>query len=339
MRRRSSTPSLGSIAAGDVLGRGRPPRRARREGDDPPPRRRGSFGEALGAGGRSRRRGRGWFGFRRGRDPDAEVVDRASAHPSRISKQVEQMQQREEEDYEHGRRQQQGAGRREQLVRAEAAARAGAEDARGRRRQEEEGARVTESSLEQAIVAFVRYLVFLILYVAFSTRSSSDYWANDAMKQLFVEGPSSGAVTHEKTLDVHFVGQFFVAEGPFLERVPPGSSPERFLHGYSRIIGPVRLRQLRMKPGSCSIPPMFESVVDACYAPYWIARTRRPLARRRRPPVGLLDVGRARRDDGRRAVRALLGRRVRRRAATTNLTRARAATSRPSAPAGGSTAW
>ena len=113
-----------------------------------------------------------------------------------------------------------------------------------------------------------------------------------------MEGPFFfGAVTHEKTLhDVHFVGQFFSwLEGPFLERVhtPELGSPERFLHGYSRIIGPVRLRQLRMKPGSCSIPPMFESVVDACYAPYWImSQDEAPFGPAEAPDqVGLLDVG------------------------------------------------
>jgi Ca2+-binding EF-hand superfamily protein len=70
---------------------------------------------------------------------------------------------------------------------------------------------------------------------------------------------------------VHFVGQFYSwLEGPFLSRVntPELGSPPRYLQGYNRIIGPVRLRQLRVMPGTCTIPDMFVGTVDECYAPY-----------------------------------------------------------------------
>ena len=126
--------------------------------------------------------------------------------------------------------------------------------------------------------SFVGYTFFVIIFaiVAFSTRSPADYWANEGMKQLFVDGPFffDPRVTHEKTLhDVHFVPQFYAwLEGPFLERIHATElgAPPRSLHGYNRIIGPVRLRQLRMQEGTCTVPPMFRSLIDECYAPYWI---------------------------------------------------------------------
>ena len=134
---------------------------------------------------------------------------------------------------------------------------------------------LTEQTLYEVIKSFVGYIIFLLIFiiVAFSTRSSDDYWANAAMKQVFVDGPFFfGGITHEKKLeDVHFTGQFFDwLQGPFLQRTsePELGSPPRFLRGYNRIIGPVRLRQLRVKPGSCGIPAMFKGAIDECYAPY-----------------------------------------------------------------------
>lgn len=138
---------------------------------------------------------------------------------------------------------------------------------------------LTVATLAETIRAAIMYAFFLTTFsiVAFSTRSSSDFWANHAMKQLFVDGTFFfGSVTHEKTLhDVHFAPQFFQwLEGPFLEKisVPEIGSPERFVAGYNRIIGPVRLRQLRVQAGSCSIPSMFDGTIDTCYAPYTAAK-------------------------------------------------------------------
>ena len=99
---------------------------------------------------------------------------------------------------------------------------------------------------------------------------------------------------------------------PFLEAIfvpEPGGEP-LFLHGYNRVIGPARLRQVRTRgtctahalprhctgitpalhrhgictaractntapwrqvrvdPGTCTVPAMFASLIDSCYAPY-----------------------------------------------------------------------
>lgn len=143
---------------------------------------------------------------------------------------------------------------------------------------------VTESMLLSMIKGAIGYAFFLLIfcYVAFSTRSATDYWANEAMRQLFVDGSFFfGSVTHEKTLhDVHFVPQFFDwLEGPFLATLhsPELGAPPRFLHGYNRIIGQVRLRQVRVRPNTCSIPSMFTGTVDVCYAPYsWSAEDTAP---------------------------------------------------------------
>ena len=95
--------------------------------------------------------------------------------------------------------------------------------------------------------------------VVFSPRSSHDFWANTAMKQLLVEkrfhfgtlASGTPAAPHEKTLqDVHTHEQFFYwLKAPFLDAlfVPePGGEP-LFLHGYNRVIGPARLRQVRVR--------------------------------------------------------------------------------------------
>ena len=139
---------------------------------------------------------------------------------------------------------------------------------------------LSEESVWEALKSFIGYGLFLLVFivVAFSTRSDADFWANEGMKQLFVEGPFffDPHVHHEKTLhDVHFVPQFYAwLEGPFLERIftPELGAPPRYLQGYNKIIGPVRLRQLRMKPDTCTVPAMFKMLIDECYAPYSIFR-------------------------------------------------------------------
>jgi hypothetical protein len=54
-------------------------------------------------------------------------------------------------------------------------------------------------------------------------------------------------------------------------RIDRRAALARILAGrYNRIIGPVRLRQLRTKPDTCTVPPMFVHLIDECYAPYFI---------------------------------------------------------------------
>lgn len=98
---------------------------------------------------------------------------------------------------------------------------------------------LSESLVWTTMKSFVVYCLFLLVFtiVAFSTRTSSDYWANEGMRQLFVDGPFffDPQITHEKTLhDIHFVPQLYAwLEGPFLERIhtPELGSPPRYLHG------------------------------------------------------------------------------------------------------------
>lgn len=91
--------------------------------------------------------------------------------------------------------------------------------------------------------------------IVFSPRSSNDFWANEAMKQLLVENKFHfGDLPHEKTLkDVHTNEQFFYwLKRPLLEAVfvPERGGEPLFMHGYNRIIGPIRLRQARASPGA-----------------------------------------------------------------------------------------
>ena len=137
------------------------------------------------------------------------------------------------------------------------------------------GKALTEDALFKTVKETLSYFVFLALFcvVAFTTRSSADFWANRSMNSLFVESSFFfGRVPHEKTLrDVLFVPLFYQwLEGAFFETIytPETESASRFLNGYNRIIGPVRLRQLRVRPDSCPIPAMFAGTIDTCYAPY-----------------------------------------------------------------------
>ena len=137
------------------------------------------------------------------------------------------------------------------------------------------GKKLTEDSLSEAIRGFISYAVFLFIFVVvcFSTRSSDDFWANEGMKNLFVHAAFHfGHVTHEKTLaDVRSVPQFFSwLRGPFIDTVylPELGGEPLYLHGYNRLIGRVRLRQVRVTPGSCEVPEMFATLIDGCWGPY-----------------------------------------------------------------------
>jgi hypothetical protein len=145
---------------------------------------------------------------------------------------------------------------------------------------------LTERKLVDALKGFAGYAVFLAIFcvVAFSTRSPDDYWANLAMQRLMVTSPFHlDGITHEKTLtDIHFFGQFFSwLRGPFIETIytPDWGSEPLFLHGYNRIIGPVRLRQLRVQPDSCNVPDVFSDLIDGCWGPCAIAPNRAPPCR------------------------------------------------------------
>jgi hypothetical protein len=106
---------------------------------------------------------------------------------------------------------------------------------------------LTEAKLIETIRGTIGYLFFVMIFtvVAFTTRNSSEYWANAAMRGKFVDDAFFfGEVTHEKTLhDVHFVPLFYDwLGGQFLESVTSVElgGESGYLNGYNRIIGPVR---------------------------------------------------------------------------------------------------
>jgi len=134
---------------------------------------------------------------------------------------------------------------------------------------------LTEDTLIEAGKGFLSYAFFLLVFsvITFTTRSSNDFWANEAMKGLLVENEFHfGDIPHEKKLeDVHTFDQFFYwLKHPFLEAIftPETGGDPLFLHGYNRLIGPVRLRQVRVMADSCDVPAMFATLIDRCYAPY-----------------------------------------------------------------------
>jgi len=115
------------------------------------------------------------------------------------------------------------------------------------------------------------------------------------MKQLLVEkrfhfgtlASGTPAAPHEKTLqDVHTHEQFFYwLKAPFLDAlfVPePGGEP-LFLHGYNRVIGPARLRQVHPGGGQC-LQYLCDSTVEVelrdALLPYPMHEQRQPLSAR-----------------------------------------------------------
>ena len=112
---------------------------------------------------------------------------------------------------------------------------------------EQKEKQLTEAKLIETIRGTVGYLFFVMIFtvVAFTTRNSSEYWANAAMRGKFVDDAFFfGEATHEKTLhDVQFVPLFYDwLGGQFLETVTNVElgGESGYLNGYNRIIGPVR---------------------------------------------------------------------------------------------------
>ena len=112
---------------------------------------------------------------------------------------------------------------------------------------EQKEKQLTEAKLIETIRGTVGYLFFVMIFtvVAFTTRNSSEYWANAAMRGKFVDDAFFfGEATHEKTLhDVQFVPLFYDwLGGQFLESVTSVElgGESGYLNGYNRIIGPVR---------------------------------------------------------------------------------------------------
>lgn len=57
--------------------------------------------------------------------------------------------------------------------------------------------------------------------------------------------------------------------GPLLRAISETDSEEEvFLVKYNRLLGSVRLRQLRVRPDSCQMTPKMEEFVENCYGPY-----------------------------------------------------------------------
>ena len=112
---------------------------------------------------------------------------------------------------------------------------------------EQKEKQLTEAKLIETIRGTIGYLFFVMIFtvVAFTTRNSSEYWANAAMRGKFVDDAFFfGEATHEKTLhDVQFVPLFYDwLGGQFLETVTNVElgGESGYLNGYNRIIGPVR---------------------------------------------------------------------------------------------------
>ena len=131
--------------------------------------------------------------------------------------------------------------------------------------------------LLRALRSFIVYLIFLACYLfaVFHTRSVDDFWSNEATRRLFIERPFRSDVNetlHEDTFhDITFLPELHSwLQGRFAELIfsEELGSQMRALHGYNHILGPVRLRQLRVEADSCKVPEAFARLIDGCWAPY-----------------------------------------------------------------------
>eukprot|EP01112_Ceratiomyxa_fruticulosa_P020802 TRINITY_DN718_c0_g1_i4.p1 TRINITY_DN718_c0_g1~~TRINITY_DN718_c0_g1_i4.p1 ORF type:complete len:821 (-),score=167.58 TRINITY_DN718_c0_g1_i4:307-2769(-) len=125
------------------------------------------------------------------------------------------------------------------------------------------------------------YFVFLIVFVGVSFSSGppdTAYWLSIQVQNavVFQEFHFSDAQFKKVYGDINNVGDFWnFLTGPFIDNVwmtnwyngqelPP--SQLNYINYAAKIVGPVRLRQKRVRTDACKIPQMFTPFVTDCYA-------------------------------------------------------------------------
>ncbi|XP_068398522.1 polycystin-2 isoform X1 [Eschrichtius robustus] len=145
----------------------------------------------------------------------------------------------------------------------------------------EESSTDREKYLKSVLRELATYLLFLIVLciLTYGMMSSSVYYYTRIMSQLFLDTPvSKTEKTNFKTLSS--VEDFWkFAEGALLDglywKMQPGNRTEdddrSFIYYENLLLGVPRIRQLRVRNGSCSIPLDLRDEIKECYDVYSVS--------------------------------------------------------------------
>lgn len=134
--------------------------------------------------------------------------------------------------------------------------------------------RWTDSHKE--IVDFILYFVFLCLFtiVALGANPGEDLIEhNEALRRAVGEQEFffNASQVRRDYSDVDTIADYWNwLTGPFVATVLSDSFPDQygFFYRYFRILGRIRLRQVRVTPDSCIVPAILSSYVPNCYSKY-----------------------------------------------------------------------
>uniref|UniRef100_A0A8C3TPA3 Polycystin-2 n=1 Tax=Catharus ustulatus TaxID=91951 RepID=A0A8C3TPA3_CATUS len=138
-----------------------------------------------------------------------------------------------------------------------------------------------ERYLKSVLRELVTYMVFLVVLcvLTYGTVSSSMYYYTRVMSQLFLETPVSKTErTDFKTLST--MDDFWkFTEGPLLDGLywemwynnKTMAENKSFIYYENLLLGVPRIRQLKVRNGSCSIPEDLKDEIKDCYDVYSVA--------------------------------------------------------------------
>lgn len=121
------------------------------------------------------------------------------------------------------------------------------------------------------------YIVFLTVFslaVLNSRDPTYSYLFNYYMKDLFIEEEFPDIAIRKTFQDVATVDEFWeFMQGPLLAglfNLSDGFNPgEGFIYGVNRLLGPVRVRTVRIDKDTCRIPDEMQAYIPHCYERYY----------------------------------------------------------------------
>ncbi|XP_001370448.2 polycystin-2 [Monodelphis domestica] len=149
----------------------------------------------------------------------------------------------------------------------------------------EESSTSREKYLKSVLRELVTYFLFLVVLciLTYGMVSSSMYYYTRVMSQLFLETPvSKMEKTNFKTLST--MEDFWkFTEGSLLDGLywemwysnRTGAENRSFIYYENLLLGVPRIRQLKVRNGSCSIPPDLREEIKECYDVYSISNEER----------------------------------------------------------------
>ncbi|NXV76576.1 PK1L2 protein, partial [Atlantisia rogersi] len=112
-------------------------------------------------------------------------------------------------------------------------------------------------ALIREILAYLGFL-WMLLLVAYGQRDPNSYYLNKHIENSFSDGFPN----------VYSYKDFFTWANTTLVKNLYGSYKGFITDGNSKLVGSARIRQVRVKGGTCPISPKLQHVIQECHAPY-----------------------------------------------------------------------